>query len=100
MSILQEISFGKHYFEIAMLLRQTIFINKFLWDIETWYNVTEKEIEQLESIDKILLRRILGVPVSVPIALMYLELGITPLSYIIKAWRIMFLHYILNRKPK
>ena len=45
-----------------------------------------------------LLKRILEVPCSTPTALLYLELGITPLKYIIQARRIMFLHYILTRK--
>ena len=98
MSILQEVNFGKHYFEIAMILRQSIFINGLLWGTETWYNLSNKEVKDLEALDKILLRRILSVPVSVPTALLYLELGIVPLSYIIQARRIMFLQYILKRK--
>ena len=80
------------------LTGQSIFINGFLWGIESWYNLTNKEVEELEAIDKILLRRILSVPVSVPTALIYLELGIVPLKYIIQARRIMFLQYILKRK--
>ena len=39
-----------------------------------------------------------NVPSSTPTALLYLELGITPLRYIIKARRLTFLHYILTRK--
>ena len=99
MAILKEVSLGHHYLEIAMLLRETLFVNVILWNIETWYNLTTKEIEQLEIIDTMLLKRILEVPTSTPSALLYLELGITPLPYIIQAKRIMFLKYILSR-PK
>ena len=87
MAILQEVSLGHHYFPIAMLLRETLFVNVILWNIETWYNLTIKEIEQLEAIDRLLLKRILEAPVSTPSALIYLELGITPLRYIIQATR-------------
>ena len=45
-----------------------------------------------------MLKRIFEVPSSTPTALLYLELGITPLRYVIQARRIMFLHYILTRK--
>ena len=87
MAMLQEISFGKHYFEIATILRDSLFINGILWNMETWYDVKEKEIEELEKIDRILLRRILNVPTSTPTALLYLELGLIPLKYILQARR-------------
>ena len=47
--MLQEISFGKHYFEIATILRDSLFINGILWNMETWYDVKEKEIVDLEK---------------------------------------------------
>ena len=36
MAILQETSLGHHYFEIATLLRESLFISRILWNIETW----------------------------------------------------------------
>lgn len=98
MAMLQEISFGKHYFEIAKILRESLFINGVLWNMETWYDIKEKEIDEIEKIDRILLRRILNVPTSTPSALLYLEMGVIPLRYILQARRLMFLQYILKRK--
>ena len=98
MGILNEVSFGHHYFEIAVLLRESLFINTILFNIETWYNITEHELNELESVDRILLRRIMNVPFSTPTALLYLELGIIPLRHIIQAKRIMFLRYIMTRQ--
>ena len=97
MAILQETSLGNHYFEIASILRESLFINSILWNIETWYDVKQSEIEELEKVDRMLLKRILNVPASTPSALLYLEMGIIPLRYIIQARRLMFLRYILTR---
>ena len=83
----EDIYLGKHYFEIAAILRESLFVNGILWNIETWYDLKEREIEELEKIDKLLLKRILNVPISTPTALLYLELGVIPLRYIIKARR-------------
>ena len=98
MAILQEISFGRHYFEIAATLRESLFINGILWNVETWYDMSENDIKELEKIDKILIKRILNVPSSTPSALLYLELGMTPLKYLIQARRLLFLHHIITRK--
>ena len=68
-----------------------------LTNSEIWFNVTETEIEELESVDRVLLRQILQVPKSTPIPSLYLELGCTPIRYIIKGKRIMYLHNILSR---
>ena len=98
MAILNDVSLGSYYFEIGVLLREALFVNRILWNFETWYNLSGNEVEELELIDRILLKRIFNVPSSTPTPLLYLELGITTLSYIIKARRLMFLHYILKRK--
>ena len=66
MSILEKTSAGRHYFKIGLLLREAMFLNAILTNSEVWYGLTKSEIEQLESIDKMLLRRIFGVPNSTP----------------------------------
>ena len=97
MSLLQEISLGKHYFEIAVLLRNLMFINAVLFNSEVWYPVKDKDFEELEMIDKKLLKRFLETPSSTPSELLYLELGCIPLVEIVKSRRLMFLHYLLTR---
>ena len=52
------------------------------------------EEQELEKIDKILLRRILEAPDSACIESLYLELGLIPLHIILKARRINYLHYL------
>ena len=48
-SILQEISFGKYYFKVAKILRDSLFLNSILINSEAWYNMTRKNIEELEK---------------------------------------------------
>ena len=60
----------------------------------------EKEIRLLEEIDEKLLLRALSAPVSTPRAILYLDLGVLPLRYVIITRRLMYLHYILNQDKK
>ena len=59
--------------------------------------LTKTNIEDLSSSDRNLLKRILELPDSTPDISLYLELGIEPIRFLIKAKRIIFLHHILNR---
>ena len=97
MNLLEMVSLGEHYFEIAILLREAIFINGILTNSEIWYSVSESEIQEFENLDRMLLRRILKVPISTPQESFYLELGILPINVIVKARRINYLHYLVTR---
>ena len=98
MEILDTISFGKKYFEIAKSLREAELINGILTNADVWYGLKQSEIEELEEVDKLLLRRVLGAPESSPIESLYLELGVTPIGIIIKARRVVYLHYLAQLK--
>ena len=52
---------------------------------EIWYGMQSSEEEELEKIDKILLRRILEAPDSVCVESLYLELGLIPIHILLKA---------------
>ena len=54
----------------------------------------------LETVDIMLLRKILNAPKSMPIEMLYLELGCIPYRELIQQRRLMFLYYILNEDPK
>ena len=97
-AILEEIFFGKYYFSVAKILRESLFINSILLNSEVWYNLTNANIDELEKLDNILLRKIVEVGKSVSTAFLHLELGTRPLRFIIKTRRIMFLQYVLKEK--
>ena len=44
MALLSEISLGAHYFEIALLLRESLFVNGILTNWEVKYGLTEKNL--------------------------------------------------------
>ena len=53
--VLKSISFGAKYFEIATSLHEVYLINGMLTSAEIWYGMQEKEEQELEKVDKILL---------------------------------------------
>ena len=57
MQILESTYFGKYYFEIAMVLRQSLFLSSLLLNSEAWVNYSEKDVRILEQCDEILLTK-------------------------------------------
>ena len=96
MKILQKISFGTATVEIALLLRESIFLNGMLTNAEIWHNFTVSEMEELEKIDRLFLSKILRVPLTIPKPAFYLELGVLPVFVLIKRRRLNYLHTILT----
>ena len=66
------------------------------WSSEILYGIKKKELDQLEEVDKSLLRKVLDAPSSSCTESLYLELGIIPIHVIIKARRLNYLHYLVN----
>ena len=62
--------------------------------------MTNANIEDLEKLDNILLRKIMEVGQSVPTAFLHLELGTLPLRFILKSRRILYLQYILKESEQ
>ena len=96
MSILEEICFGKFYFKVAMILRNSLLISSLLTNAEAWYNLSTSEVTELEKVDEDLLRKVLECPISTPKEMLYLELGVSPIRNIIRSRRLNYLQYILH----
>ena len=97
-NLLKTICLGEHYMEIALLLRESMFLNSVLTNDEIWYALTKEEVRELEDLDRTLLKKLLTVPFSTPGEAYFLELGILPIGVIVKARRLNYLHYILKRE--
>ena len=97
MDVLEAIPFGKLYFEVAILLRNSLFVSSILCNSEVWFNLNQSDLNLIESVDLSLLRRILGAPKYTPKEMLYLELGLIPLREEIRKRRLNFLKYILDQ---
>ena len=97
LDILEGIPFGKLYFQIAIILRNSLLVSSVLCNSEAWFNITKAELDLIETVDLMFLRSILGVPKTVAKEILYLELGVLPLREIIRKRRLNFLHYILSQ---
>ena len=100
MTMLDGIPFGQFYFEVALILRNSLLVSSMLCNSEAWYNITNTELNLLETIDLRLLRKILNAPKSTPKEMLYLELGCIPFRNIIQQRRLSFLYYIMHEDPK
>ena len=79
------------------VVRQAWLINGLLCNSEIWQKLTEKDTKDLNKIDHIVLRSIIGAHSKIPIEQLYLETASIPLSDIIKTRRMIYLQTILQR---
>ena len=100
MTILEGIPMGEFNFEIAMILRNSLFVSSMLCNSEAWYAVSKAELDLLETIDVQFLRQILRSPKTTPKEMLFLELGCIPLRELIRKRRILFLQYIVKESPQ
>ena len=100
LNILNSIPFGKLYFQIAMILRNSLLVSSVLCNSEAWFNLTNTDLNMIETVDLELLRKILNAPLSTPKEVLFLELGVMPLRDIIRQRRMIFLQYIIKQKSE
>ena len=96
MNMLENIPLWQHHFRIALLIRESIFLNSILTNVEIWYGLNNTEIKQLEDLDLNLLRRFLNTPFSVPSEAVYLELRCLNILTIIETKRLIYLHCLVT----
>ena len=95
-AILEDMCFGKHFFKVAKILRESLFLNSILLNSEAWCSVSKKNIEELERIDNTLLKNIFQVPTSTPSLVLHLDLCTLPVRYVLMTRRLCFLQYLLK----
>ena len=97
MSILKEVSFGYHYFEIGILFRNSKLVNGIMCSIEALYGLATKHIETLEKLDRDFFRKLFKSGAATPIESFYLATHTMPLRFIIVGRRLMFYWSILQK---
>ena len=53
LTFLDGIPFGKYHFEAGVILRNSLLVSSMLFNSEVWYNVTDAELNLLETVDLI-----------------------------------------------
>ena len=89
--------FGRFEIPTGLLMRDTIFGSKILLNSEVWHSLLKSQIEQLEVIDRNLIRQILGAHSKTGIEWLYMETGKFNLKSLIQIRRLMYWWHILSR---
>ena len=95
--IVNGLSLGNYYFKIGFFLREAMLLNGILTNSEVWYPIKDSQLEILENIDLILLKKLTNAHSKTAKEAFYLEAGILPLKFVVMKRRLMFLHTILCR---
>ena len=98
LNILSKFPLGKFYFKTALMLRESLFLNSVLTNVDIWYGITKTEIKQLDNLDLSLLRTFLDTPFTVLAEAVYMKLGCLDIETIIKSRRLNYLQYLLKQK--
>ena len=94
-SILKNVSLGIFYFQTAIILRDSMFVNGILTNVECWNFIPEKGYKILEDLDIRLFNELFGCKSNK--VLYYLESSKIPLRHSIAKRRFMYLYHLLSR---
>ena len=97
-SLLSNISLGSFYFEISMILHESMYVNSIAFNIETWNYMSEKQIESLEACNIKYFESCLSSNPKTVREAYYIDLGKLSLKHIIAKRKLMYLHNILRRE--
>ena len=99
-SKLNDLNLKQYYFECAMVFLNVMLRPSILYSCETYYNLKEKEIRELERIEENFLRKMFKTSRGCPLKRLYLEAGHQPARFEVKKTRLLFLQYILQEGPE
>ena len=95
--MLSDVNFGKFTVQTGLLFRDSTFVSKVLLNSEVWHSVTKVQIEDLEVIDKILLRNILQAHSKTGLEWIDADCGKLNLKALMQIRRLMYLWHVLSR---
>ena len=97
-SFLKDVGFGRFDIQTGLLMRDSIFGSKMMLNSEVWHAVTKAQINELEVIDKILLRQVLNSHSKTALEWIYSDTGKLDLKSLVQIRRVMFLWHIISRE--
>ena len=90
----------KYYFESGIIFLNVMLRSSILYACETYYNLTEMQIRQLERIEEGYLRKLFKTSTGCPLVQLYLEAGHAPARFEVKKTKLLFLQCILQENPE
>ena len=96
-SMMKDISLGSFTAQIGLILRDSIFLSKMLLNSEVWHSLTKSQINDLETIDRVLMRQTLNAHSKTGIEWLYADTGKLNLKSHIQMRRLMYAWHILSR---
>ena len=96
-TMLSRTSLGHYYFEIGLVMRDTMLVSKLVYNSEVWYNVSDEQLSKLELIDEMWYRKLFNLPTSSPKEGMYIESGKMPIRFIVMMRRLMYYWHVLHK---
>ena len=99
LQILEGTYFGSFYFDVVKLHRESMLLSVITHNLEVSFNLSEKDIKLLHNLDIQLLRRSFLLGAKSSHCLILLELGLSPVSFILKKKRVIYLHHLLTTDP-
>ena len=96
-SKLNSLNLMKYHFESAMILMLCMLRSSLLYSAETYYNLKENNLREIEKVEESFLRQLLDQTKGCPLTQLYLECGIYPARFEILKMRLLFLQYILKQ---
>ena len=94
---LNSLNLGCYYFECALVFMKCMLRSSILFACESYYDLKETEVRQLERIEEGFLRELFKTSHGCPITQLYLECGLIPARLEILKTRLLYLKYILNQ---
>ena len=93
---LESLNLRRYYFECGMVFMNSMLRSSILYASETYHDLKESELREIERIEETFMRRLLNTSKGCPITQLYLTLGQIPARFAIMKIRLSFLKYILN----
>ena len=98
-SLCNDITLGQHYIRSALVMYQCVFLKSLLFNSQSWSNITQTHMKDLQTIQLKFLKRMMQAPNSTPNCFVFLELGLLPIQYEIHKCQLSFLHHVLHLQP-
>ena len=96
-ALCKEIKFGKRQIENILVLYKAVFLARLIYNCEAWSNLDKGDYMMLQNSQLNYLRKVTEVSRVVPIAALYLDLGVLPIKYEIETRQLFFVKGILSK---